>query len=716
MPGETTATRPEERLRPVFAPRSIAVVGATDNPLALGYMVYANLLRDFPGRLYPVNSRKPAILGATAYPSVADLPEPVDLLVVLVPAAQVAVVVAEAIKAGHRSAYILAAGFSEAGTEEGRDIQRRLTEMAAAAGFPIVGPNCNGYFNGYAQTMATFALMPDADRPTVGPVAIVSQSGGFGSSILTRAVKNRVHVGYFASTGNEADVTATDALQYVIAQPQVSVVAYFAEGIKDAAGFLRAARYAVAHDKVIVSVAPHTSPTVARAVMSHTATIVGSSDVYEAVCDQYGVLRAASVDELIDFCLVLQDGRRMAGSRLGILTQSGGAGVLMASAASEAGLEIPELSPGVQRDIAAHLPAFASAKNPVDTTAGMFPDAPRHMAAIVNRILDSDEVDALVAMTWIGNDAPANAVITAYGEQRKPVVPVVTVDPQLVAEQGLPTFADPTRAIGAVAAMARVSARRPADLPEFAVDAARAARAARAVRAVRAVRARDILRRAGANPALLESDSKELLTLYGFPVAADTVCHSADEAVSAARQIAGRVVMKALSYALAHKSDHGAVVLGVEGEPEVRKAYERLSTLPGFPVDGVLVQEMVSGSLELAAGIQRDPVFGPVVSIGLGGVLVEMLGRPRLLVAPFDGPAAAAALDKLGHGRLVGAPRGMTTAQRDELAAALVGLGALGLELPEVVSLDINPVKVSANRMVAVDGLVVLAASASSAP
>ena len=696
MPGENTPAGPEERLRPVFAPRSIAVVGATDNPRALGYMVYANLLRDFPGRLYPVNSRKPTVLGATAYPSVGDLPEPVDLLVVLVPAAQVADVIAEAIKAGHRSAYILAAGFSEAGTEEGHSIQRRLTEMSAAAGFPIVGPNCNGYFNGYARTMATFALMPDADRPTVGPVAIVSQSGGFGSSILTRAVKNRVNVGFFASTGNEADVTATDALQYVVARPEVRVVAYFAEGIKDAAGFLRAARHAVAHDKVIVSVAPHTSPTVARAVMSHTATIVGSSDVYDAVCDQYGVLRAASVDELIDFCLVLQDGRRMAGRRLGILTQSGGAGVLMASAASEAGLEIPELSPGVQRDIAAHLPAFASAKNPVDTTAGMFPDAPRHMAAIVNRILGSDEIDALVAMTWIGNDAPANAVIEAYGEQHKPVIPVVTVDPQLVAERGLPTFADPTRAIGAVAAIARVSTRCPEDVQEFVVDAARAARA------------RDILRRAGTNPALLESDSKELLALYGFPVAADTVCHCADEAVSAARQIAGRVVMKALSYGLAHKSDHGAVILGVEGEPEVRKAYERLSTLPGFPVDGVLVQEMVSGSLELAAGIQRDPVFGPVVSVGLGGVLVEMLGRPRLLVAPFDIRAAAAALDELGHGRLVGGTRGMTTTQRDELAAALVGLGALGLELPEVVSVDINPVKVSANRMVAVDGLVVL--------
>lgn len=195
----------------------------------------------------------------------------------------------------------------------------------------------------------------------------------------------------------------------------------------------------------------------------------------------------------------------------------------------------------------------------------------------------------------------------------------------------------------------------------------------------RAGRARQILRRAGDSPALLESDSKELLALYGFPVAADIVTRSADEAVSAAAQIPGRVGLKALSYQLAHKSDHGAVILGVEGEGEARKAYERLSTLPGFPVDAVLVQEMVSGSLELAAGIARDPVFGPVVRIGLGGVLVEMLGRPQLLAAPVDARAAA-----------------------------LARLGALGLELPEVASVDINPVKVSADRIVAVDGLVVL--------
>jgi acyl-CoA synthetase (NDP forming) len=695
MPGSSAVTEPGEWLRPVFAPESIAVVGATEKPTALGRIVYANLLRDFPGRLYPVNSRKPTVFGAKAYLSVRDLPEPVDLLVVLVPAADVVGVIEDAVKAGHHSAYVLAAGFSEAGTEEGRAIQDRLAELCRASSFPLVGPNCNGYLNGFQRVMASFSLMPDADRPTVGPVAIVSQSGGFGASILTRAVENRVNIGFFASTGNEATVTATDVLQYVVAQPEVSVVAYFTEAVKDAAGFLRAADYARAHDKVIVSVAPHTSPTVARAVMSHTATIVGSSDVYDAVCDQYGVLRAASVDELIDFCLVLQDGRRMSGRRLGVLTQSGGAGILMASAANEAGLEVPELSAGTQQDIAAHLPAFASAKNPVDTTAAGLGGA-EHMNAIVDRMLDSGEIDALVGMTWIGSDAPANAVIRAYAEQRKPVIPVVTVEPQLVAERGVPTFRDPTRAIGAVAAIVRVSERSQASRPEFTADQARADQARR------------ILGRAGERPALLESDSKELLALYGFPVVADVATRSADEAVRAAGRIAGRVVLKALSYQLAHKSDHGAVILGVEGETEVRKAYERLSALPGFPVDAVLVQEMVSGSLELAAGIQRDPVFGPVVSIGLGGMLVEMLGRPRLLAAPFDARAAAAALDKLGNGRLVGGTRGIATAQRDELAAALVGLGALGLELPEVASVDINPVKVSVDRIVAVDGLVVL--------
>ncbi|WP_261566533.1 acetate--CoA ligase family protein [Frankia gtarii] len=686
-------------LEAVFRPASIAVVGATDKPGALGGRVYGNLKQDFKGRLYPVNARSPEVFGDRAYPSVRDLPEPTDLIVVLVPATHVVAVIEDSIAAGHGGVYLISSGFSEVGGE-GTQIQERIAALAREHGFPVVGPNCVGYMNQYDNIMATFAIPPGEQRPKPGPVGIVSQSGGFGAFILNRAVNRGVGVGMFASTGNQCDVTLFDVLEYFVEQPELQVIAMFSEGVRDPAPFLRAAKRAIELGKVIISVSPGTSEAVARAVLSHTASIVGSAEVYRAVCEQYGVLEADSIDTLLDYAIALQDGRRMRGNRIGIVTQSGGAGVLFAGDAANHGLEVPELAAGTQERIAAVIPAFGSARNPIDTTPGVGLITGEVYATILRELLSDDSIDAGVVLGWYGGDTRADAIVEVYHSQDKPLVPVVAVNPELMQGRDIPSFTDPTRAVQAVAAIARTSRRVMPD-DGFTVDEQRAARS------------RQALDEARSRPFVLETTAKDVLARYGVPVSRERTCSSADEAVAAFREIGSRVVLKVMSYDLPHKSDSGGLVLNLRSEREVLEAFDLLTERfreeqPSVTVDSILVQEMVSSRLELAVGMQRDPVFGPMVAVGLGGVLIELIGEPVLLRAPFGLAQARAAVDRIAGGRIDHPTRGLPKEYREQLAQVVLGVGQLSVECPEVMSVDVNPVMVTADGIRAVDALIVL--------
>lgn len=685
------------RLDAVFNPRSIAVVGASANPGAMGNWVYGNLARDFPGARYAVNPRRKEVLGDATYPDVTSLPEPVDLVIYLVPAAQVPAAVEQSIARGHRSGYVITSGFSEAGTDEGRGLQDRLAELSRAHDFPVVGPNCIGFLNGYRHVVANFSLMPYDDRPAAGTVALVSQSGGFGSTILNRAVSGGVPVGFFASTGNECDVNVADVLRYAVEQPEVGVIGLFSEAIRDPGLFIEAADRAAALGKPVISVTPASNQAVARAALSHTASVVGSDQVYEAVCRQHHILRAGSVDELLDYLLVLQDGRRMNGRRIGLVTPSGGAGVLIAGNIGDAGLELPELGPQTQAQLRDLVPAFGSVRNPVDTTAMMSQLPPENMLRLHEIMAADDSVDALLSLVWSAGSALADAVIKVREESGKPVLPVVTLGLEEVLRKGVPAFGDPTRAVRALRAVAHAS--------EQSGPAARSAPADPG----RVARARSLLAAAAGRPFVLESTAKDVLALYGIPVPRETVCHSADAAVKAAAEVGGQVAVKALSYSLPHKSDAGGLVLRVQGADQVRAAYQAVTALASdtVTIDSVLVQPMVPSRLELALGLHRDPVFGPVVAAGLGGALVEILGPAQLLHVPFTAAQARAAVAAICGGRIKHAVRGLDAGQLDQLAAAAVALGELAAELPEVESVDVNPLMVTAGGLCAVDALLV---------
>jgi len=492
-------------LRAMFEPDSIAVVGASPRRGSIGQRVLSNLQRDFTGRLYAVNPSHAEVNGVPAFPSVAALPERVDLLLITVPAERVPDVVQTGAAAGHRSAYVISSGFAEAGAAGAR-LQEQLATTARTHAFPVAGPNCIGYLNGYRTTAAGF-MNASAERPVPGSVALVSQSGGFGSFLLQMSRSAGVRVGFFASTGNEVDVSVTRIAAHVLEWPQVRVLMLFAEALRDPDGFVAAARRAWELDKVIVAVRPDTSAAVRRAVRHHTASQVGSSEVFDSVCDQYGVLRADSFDEMLDFAKLLQDGRRMRSNRLGLVSVSGGAGVMMSGAAARVGLQVPELSAAVQADIAPLVPKFAAVSNPVDVTAALggsgFPAS--NLAEVATKILTDGGVDALVTVLFEGRGATAQAVRAVYEQHDKPMAAVIALDPDADPDAPVPVFTDPVRAVHAMGAVRRVSSRgaAPADAPVL--DAGRQTRARRLLAEHR-----------GAD-AVSPRVAARLMALYGLP-------------------------------------------------------------------------------------------------------------------------------------------------------------------------------------------------------
>ncbi|MEU8196538.1 acetate--CoA ligase family protein [Microbispora amethystogenes] len=697
----TTPERPA--LDRLLSPRSIAMVGASNSPTRIGGTVFGNLLRSFSGEVHPIHPKDEVVQGRTAFRRVGDLPEPVDLAVIAVPAPAVVDVVAECAARGVGGAAVITSGFAEAGPE-GRALQDRLTAVSRETGIRVIGPNCIGFMNSHGGVMANFMITPDQPMPEAGPVALVSQSGGFGSYITNKAVLAGLRLGWFVSTGNEADVNVATVLRHLVERPEVGVLLSFVETLRDPEVFVDTARRAAELDKPLVLLKAGRSEEAARAAMSHTASIVGSARVLDAVCRQYGVFVASTMEELLDLGTIFQDGRRARGNRVIVMTSSGGAGVLLADEAGQAGLSVPELPAEEQAALAADMPVpfYGSTVNPVDTTA-QTTAMPGAYSKVLNAVAASPSADMLAAVTWAGPGPANDAIVETYRTTAKPVAILSTAWSEQFQRAGVPTFTDPRRAMVALAALAAQSARRPSPPgpARFTADAARVRRA------------RELIAEAGRETTLLESTGKRILALYGVPVTREELVTDVEAAVEAAERIGGPVAIKAMSYRLPHKSDAGAIRLGLRGAEAVRAGYRKMLAEvarrePGAVVEGVLVQQMAPARIELTCGVQRDPVFGPMVAIGLGGVLIEVLSEAVLLRPPFDVDTALAALGGLLGGRLVTGRRGLSEDEQRAAARVMTGLGELALELDEVAEVDVNPLRVADGVVLAADALIVV--------
>jgi acetyl coenzyme A synthetase (ADP forming)-like protein len=680
-------------LRPFFEPRSVAVIGASRRRGTIGGELFRNVLvGDFVGAAYPVNRDGEPVAGVRAYRSVGEIPEPVDVAVIALPVGAVLDAAEEALRAGVRALVVISAGFAEVG-REGAARQERLLELVRSHGGRLIGPNCLGIAVASASLDATFAARSAAS----GNIGFSSQSGALGVAFLEAAEARGLGLSAFVSIGNKADVSSNDLLEWWEDDPRTDVVLLYLESFGNPRRFGRLARR-VSRRKPILALKSGTTLSGQRAASSHTAALAGSEAAVDALFRQAGVIRATSLEELIDVAALLSSQPETKGRRVGILTNAGGLGILCADVCDAVGLELPELTEETRERLAALLSGEASLGNPVDMLGGARADT---YAKALPLVLADAHADALIVLfvptvTATADDV-AHAIdraVEASGAD-KPVLAVVMsaagVPEPLrhgrgrVAAFGYPESA--ARALGRAAERAEWLRR-----PHGTVPAVAGIDRTAAERVVEAVLSR------GDDVWLEAAETRELLVAYGLPLVPERIAADADEAVVVARGLGHPVVVKT-TLAGAHKTDVGGIALDLGDEAAVREAVARI----GAPV---LVQPMVEGSAELLAGIVQDPVFGPLVAVGPGGVLAELIGEAGFRIAPLTDQDAEELVLGGKTGRLVRGFRGAPPADSGALVDLVHRLARLGEDLPAVAELDLNPVFAQSDGCVVVDARV----------
>jgi acetate---CoA ligase (ADP-forming) len=680
-------------LRPFFDPECVAVIGASSRRGSIGGELFRNILTaDFAGAAYPVNRSGDPVAGVRGYTCVGEVPEHVDLAVICLPGEHVIAAAREALEAGVKALVVISAGFAEIGPE-GALRQEQLLALVREHGARMVGPNCLGMASASTRLNATFA--PRAFPP--GTIGFSSQSGALGLAVLERGQERELGLSSFASIGNKADVSSNDLLEWWEEDENTKLVMLYLESFGNPRAFARIARR-VARVKPVLAVKGGTTRAGIKAASSHTAALAGSEAAIDALFHQTGVIRTQTLEELVDVAALLNDMPVPRGRRVALLTNAGGLGILAADACEATRLELPTPSEETRRALSAVMPIEGSTANPVDilgsATAKTFAD-------VLPIVLADPGIDALIVLfvptVGVSEDDVGAAVSRAAADAGdKPVLCAFLsakgVPASLRSAAPVPFFSYPEAAARALSRAADRGdwLRRPAGaIPALSVDRGTA----------ETVVAEALAR--GDDTWLTPAETRRLLVAYGLPVVPEHVVDTADAAVEAASRLGFPVVVKSAA-AGAHKTESGGVALNLADEAEVRAAAERI----GMPV---LVQPMVRGGAELLAGAVQDPVFGPLVAFGPGGVLAELIGQAQFRLAPLTDLDAQELVRAGKAGRLVAGFRGAPPADEEALADLLLRLSRLAEDVPEVSELDLNPVLALADRCVAVDARVRIA-------
>jgi acetate---CoA ligase (ADP-forming) len=703
-----------------LAPRSVAVVGASRRRGTVAGELFHNLLAGaFEGPVYPVNPNAGVVQSVLAYRSVAEVPGPVDLAVLVVPAAAVVGAARECAAKGVRALVVISAGFAETGTE-GSKRQARLLQVCREAGMRLIGPNCLGVINTDPEVRLHATFGPTAPLP--GRVGFLSQSGALGLAIVDYANALGLGLSSFVSVGNKADISGNDLLNYWEQDERTRLVLLYLESFGNPRKFARIARR-VARAKPVLAVKSGRSAAGARASTSHTGALLAASDVtVDALFRQAGVIRTDTLAELFDVASLLANQPAPKGRRVGIVTNAGGPGILCADACEAAGLQVVELSEGLRAKLAGGLPAAASVANPVD----MLASAPaEHYRRTVELVAASGEVDAVIVifipplLTEPAEVAAAVAAAAAAGTV--PVLDVIMTaarEPDRAGVGGLPTYRFPEDAARALARAADYGSWR--EQPEGRIPDLPGLRRDEAAALLAVALAEGGTTEAGEPPRWLTPDEvASLLDCYGLPVAPWRLADSPEAAGVAAEELGGPVALKAVAPTLVHKTEASGVRLGLEGAGKVRAAANEMVAAvaaAGHVVERFLVQRMVTGGVELLVGVVHDASFGPVVACGAGGVAVELLKDVAVRITPLTDRDAAEMVRSLQTFPLLEGYRGAPMADVAALEDLLLRVSALVEDHPQVAELDCNPVMVLPQGAVVVDARVRVAAATPGLP
>jgi acyl-CoA synthetase (NDP forming) len=671
-------------LTPLFSPRSVAVLGASSDPTRISGRPIAYMkAQGFQGGLYPINPNRTEVQGLKAYPSVADLPETPDVAIVAIAAEIAEQSITELAERGVKAAVVFTAGFAEM-DETGEAAQNRMVAVARKHGMRILGPNCLGVFDARTAYYATFSSSFDSGWPVPGRIGIASQSGAYGTHLYTLARNRGIGASLCIMTGNESDVTVGECIGWLAENPEVEVIAVYAEGIREAPGLIAAFEAARAARKPIIMQKVGRSELGTKAAKSHTASIAGDDAVTEAVMAEFGVVRARNSEEMLDIAHTATRRIYPARNTLGVITVSGGAGVLISDTADAVGLPMPEMPADTQKMLRDLVP-FCAPRNPVDATAQVSNNVALIETFTEAMVKDGGYASVLgfFSMTassrrWPGIREQINKVRERYPDRLYALSVITTEERRAELEiDGWCVHEDPTRAVTAIAAMGRYGAAfaMPPPAPAPSVQ-----------------------------PVVLpdttpsEAEAKRLLASAGIQSAPEQACDSADAAVAAAELIGFPVVMKILSPDIVHKSEIGGVLLNVADVAAVRDGYSLLlarakGAAPTARIEGVLVAKQLQGGVECILGIHRDPVFGPIAMFGLGGIFVEVMKDVVFRRCPFGDDVAEQMIRSIKGAPLLLGARGRPRTDIKALAHMLARLSAFAHAAgPRLASIDLNPV------------------------
>lgn len=683
----TEVTSPGARARPFLNPRSIAIIGASADENKIGGRPIRYLkLAGYQGPVYPINPGRDTVQGLTSYPSLDAVEGEIDLVVIAVPAQDVLAAVQACVAKRVQGAMVFSSGFAEV-DDEGRDLQQRIVETARQGGVALLGPNCAGTFNTRIGLLATFTSGIVDKPPRVGSISLVSQSGAFGIHMIVLAAERDLGLSLCLTSGNQADVDVAEALAYVAEDPDTEVIAICLEGVRDPDRLLAAFEVARLRRKPVIVLKLGRSEVGAQAAASHTASLAGSDDIFEAVMRQHHVYRAHSIDELMDVAYACSLKRYPVNDKVGIITVSGGVGILLADQAEEAGLDVAEMPASSQAAIKALLP-FAATRNPVDVTAQVITH-PHLVGPMFEHMLTGGCYGSAIAFfTHIARNKELFGKLLPHFEAvaKKHTDRFLVLSTLASAETrqhleglGYAVFEDPARAVKVIRALVHFRAAFDAPAPE-----ASPTLAATALSVMPGVR-------------YDEFASKRLLALAAIPCAAEEVVTSQSAAVQAAGRIGYPLVMKIVSADIPHKSEIGGVLLNITNDADVQSGYATLmaraqTRAAGARITGILLAHQVNGGVETILGVTRDPVFGPMVMFGLGGVFVEVLKDVTFRRAPFGRDEARRMIREVkGYAMLKGV-RGAPPSDEEALVDALARLSVYAAAQGDALqSIDINP-------------------------
>ncbi|MDD2388242.1 MAG: acetate--CoA ligase family protein [Desulfobacterales bacterium] len=690
----------------IFSPGSVAVIGASAKTGKVGHDIFANILKGgFTGTLYPVNPGAKSILSVRAYPTVLDIPEDIDLAIVIVPPQAALGAVEDSIRKGVRGIVIVSAGFREIG-KQGLELENTILAKCREAGVRLVGPNCLGVINPMAAVRLNASF--STRMPAKGNISFISQSGALCTAVLDFAADRDFGFSKFISTGNKADVDELDLLRYLHRDPDTNVIMIYLEELRRGPEFIETVREITSGARptpVLVIKSGRTSAG-AKAAASHTGSLAGSEAVYDAIFQQAGILRAETIDELFDMANAFNYKQETAlgkltrklpaGNRVAIVTNAGGPGILATDVTISSGLALAEFSPETVRTLASHLPSAANLNNPVDVIGDAASD--RYEYAL-EAVINDDGVDgALVILTpqsMTNALGTAEAIVRIARRSHKPILccfmGIVDVSPgvKYLQEHGYPVYKFPENAAKAFSAMYRFSMwinRR--QLAEYSLEHDRK-------------QAAQIIGKCldRGQTYLGELDGLALLKCYGFNVLPTELSTTADEAAGIAEKIGYPVVMKIVSPQIIHKSDAGGVKVGLKTADEVRRAFDAIVANaaaydPEAQITGVLIQKMAPSGQEVILGVNRYPIFGPLLMFGLGGVFVEVFKDVAFRLAPIGRNAARRMIQSIKGYKLFTGFRGKPEADVDAMEKLLICLSDMVTNHPEIQELDINPLLV----------------------